>query len=444
MSTNKKIFLLILTFSLCACGSVKGEWKHSQVAERSILTTQNMSVSPFNTYMNMYYFFYQNEKYNVDSFENMSELFTSKTVELHKKFDRHYNYYDEDQTTLVCNVKTINESYGTGTPVSCSDELYELLKEGCELFSLTNGMFNIFTGGLSDFWEFILTEVYEFGNDSFLQFDPYNNEKQQENLNQLVSVVPQDVQMVQKLLTFNDETKEVTFHRIEELDPILDDYVEIVNKNQIVEKRIELRPIISVGGIAKGYATDLIKKTFLQRQYVNGYLSSGGSSITTFSKPIYTKEQKGHKISVVNPRSIYQFEKKVAFSMLFQDEFSFSTSGNYTIGKSYSFNDDANNEIYRHHIFDPSTGIPSNLYCSVSVASSTFSNAYLDALTTTLMNLSIKDGLKLKEKLLNQYPGYDLEIFYLAYDEDGLTLHATSTMNKSLMVYDGVKLVYEK
>ncbi len=445
MKRKKSLEFLVLSFLLCSCNDISGEWKNTQVAERSILTAANNSVSPFNTYMNMFYFFYDEDKNVDEQFQTISQCFSDEVIRLHQQFDRHYNYYQDDsKSSFVTNVKTINDSYGTNQPVKCSDELFELLKIGCKAYELTDGMFNIFTGGLTDFWEYILTDVYNFGTLSFDELDPYKNAHQKENLTQLVNVIPHNQEEVNQLLSFNEQTKEVTFNKIDSLDEKDDDYIEILNSNGIVVKKIELRPIISVGGVAKGFATDLVKEKLNGLGYKNGYISSGGSSITTLSKPIYTKKEKGHKISVLNPLSAYKIEKEIAFSVKFDKEFSFSTSGNYTIGKSYSFVDDQGNTIYRHHIIQPNTGEPSNYFSSVSIVSHTFSNAMLDTFTTAFMNLSIQEGLALKTKLLEEFPDHDLEIFYLVIENQEMVLHTTSSVNNTLQLGSGVKVIYEK
>ena len=203
-----------------------------------------------------------------------------------------------------------------------------------------------------------------------------------------------------------------------------------------------------MGGIAKGYATDIIKENLLKNGYKDGYLISGGSSISTLSKPIYTRKEKGQKLSVINPEKSNIMEKEAAFSIKFTEEFNFSTSGNYTTNKSYSFLDNDGNIVYRHHIINPFTGYPESLHRSVSIATSYFSNAQVDALSTAFMNLSVEDGLKLRKALLEKYEGSNLEVFYL--DQQGrkenavVTVIATSNVNDTLTVADGVNIKYEE
>ena len=166
------------------------------------------------------------------------------------------------------------------------------------------------------------------------------------------------------------------------------------------------------------------------------------------STPIFTRKEKGHKISVVNPAKTNLIEKEVAFSIKFTEEFNFSTSGNYTANKSYTFIDENENIVYRHHIINPFTGYPESYYRSVSIMTHYFSSAQVDALSTAFMNLKLEDGLKLRKEILAKYPEADLELFYISQEgsnkEAKVTVTATSSMNDALTVAKGVNLIYEE
>ena len=178
--------------------------------------------------------------------------------------------------------------------------------------------------------------------------------------------------------------------------------------------------------------------------------ASGKSNKNYFEnkhKPIYSKDSLGQKISVINPELSNIISKVPAITMYFTDEFNYSTSGNYTDGKHYNFMD-GDNMIYRHHIINPYTGYPESYYRSVSIKTSYFSNAYVDAFSTAFMNLSIEDGKLLKDKILKQFPGSDLELFYLTQtgkkDSATFTVYATSNVNGTLVAGDKVNIVYEE
>ena len=368
------------------------------------------------------------EDKNDQILNQVTSIYNSEVSRLHKIFDRHYYYKAQDDYSVdvITNIKTINDSYGTNQEVKCSDELYSLLKTSIHGYELTNGYFNIFTGSLTDYWNQIFDEVLNFGG-SLQDNDPYYNESKKQQLEEIVSSIPNTIEEVKQQLTFNDENKTVIFNKLE--------------KNVI-------RPYISVGGIAKGMATDIIKNKFIESGYLNGYLISGGSSISTVSKPIYTNKEKGQNLSVINPATSNIVEKKAAFSLKFTEEFNFSTSGNYTTGKSYSFKTDNGDIVYRHHIINPFTGYPESYYRSVSIATSYFSNAMVDIFSTALMNTSIEEGIVLRNKLFEMYPNGDFNVFYLRQigDDDNaeVTVYATSDMNKTLKTEKGVNVDYEK
>ena len=243
----------------------------------------------------------------------------------------------------------------------------------------------------------------------------------------MVDSIPNTLEQIEQQLTFDNENKTVTFNKC--------------------DFNNEVKPIISVGGIAKGYATDIIKATLKNKGYTDGYLISGGSSISSLSKPIYTKEVGGQKISVINPAKSTFFEKQRAFSLLITEEFSFSTSGNYTDNKSYSFVDNEGNRIYRHHIINPFTGYPESYYRSISILTTSFSNLMVDALSTAFMNLNLEDGMKLRNKILELYPDSNLELMYLLQENDDknaiCTVHATSNINGTLQAAEGIEIIYE-
>ena len=192
--------------------------------------------------------------------------------------------------------------------------------------------------------------------------------------------------------------------------------------------------------------TDLIKNRLKTIGYVDCYLISGGSSISSVSKPIFTEEAGGQKISVVNPAKSTFFSKESAFSLKVTEEFSFSTSGNYTESKNYPLEVDGN-RLYRHHIINPFTGYPESHYRSVSILTHSFFNVMVDALSTAFMNLNLEEGMKLRKKILEKYPDSDLELLYLLQENDDqnaiCTIHTTSNINETLIAAEGIEIIYE-
>lgn len=424
---KRNLLSLSLVLFLISCNNdISGTWKSHVVTVASLPTTANTYVTPFNTAMQINYFLNDENKDSENEmiYSSVTSTYEMEVNRLHVLFDRHYSYKDYDGN-IITNIKTINESYGTGNAIKCSDELYELLKQGIAVYELTDGMFNIFTGRLTNYWEELFSRIYNY--EDYKELDPYFNVDEKKHVASLVDAIPSNVEEINEQLTFDDENKTVTFNETEFNNGI--------------------KPIISVGGIAKGYATDIIKEVLVEKGFKDGYLISGGSSISSLSKPIYTKEAGGQKISVINPAKSTFFKKESAFSLKVTEDFSFSTSGNYTEGKSYSFVDDDGNKVYRHHIINPFTGYPESYYRSVSILTHSFKNIMVDALSTAFMNLSLEDGLKLKEKILTLYPESDLELLYLIQENDDknavCSVFATSNINGTLELAEGITVEYE-
>lgn len=440
MKINKILFNLILVLSLCSCNQeLSGRWQTIFAPDfiKGITGFSDngdryySSSSPFNTVMNLNYFLNDKngEENNNKLVDDISRIYSDEISRLHKLFDRHL-YYEDENNEIINNLKIINKSYGSNEEIVCSDELYQLLKEGVAAFELTDGVFNIFTGSISDYWSDIFSNAY---NSTLDEIDPYFNENQRILLENYVSRIPNTIEDINAQLTFNDQNKSVKFNKI----------------NIDADDEDKYRPIISVGGIGKGYATDIVKTKLVENNYLDGMLFSGGSSISSLSTPIHSKDVKGQKISVVNPLTSNSFEKKLAFSIQISDEFNFSTSANNTSGKSYWFVDenvDKNKVNYRHHILNPKTGYPESYHRSVSILSYSFSNSMVDILSTTFMNLSTEDGLKFRQELLEMYPNSSLELFYIdqvGYGSNAtVKVIATSTVNDTLQVDESVELIY--
>ena len=242
---KKNSFLILgIIFSLCSCKSteideISGTWKSFVATKDEIKNIYNISITPFNTVMQINYFLEDNNKDNNDViFQEVTDLYNSEVSRLHKLFDRHNKYYINDSNELMNNINVINESFGTNKAIKCDDDLYDLLSLGVQLYELTQGQFNMFTGSITDFWDYCFNEVYNYT--LIEEIDPYFIDSQKERLETLVDSIPNSLEEINQQLTFDDENKTVTFNKC--------------------EFNNDIKPLISVGGIAKGFATDIIKQ----------------------------------------------------------------------------------------------------------------------------------------------------------------------------------------
>ena len=428
----KKFNILLVSFILFGCDSssnkYKGTWEN--IYAKELITTINSKVNPFNTSMSLKYFVSEEIENKDVLIQNVKEIYQTNIESLHKKYDRHYSYYLNENNKdlgLEKNIKDVNESLDTNTYVKLNKETYDLLKLGVEYTKYSEGYFNIFVGEITDFWDEVFKEAYNFGD---ISLDPYYSNEQKEKLDLLVKAVPITNKEIDSVLEFKDDTLEVKFNSLKE--------------NNSSKGKIS----ISVGGIAKGVATDIVKEKLLEKGYNQGYLFSGGSSVSSLGTPIYNND-KGQYLSVVDPRTAHLFgdDKKAALGVYLSEEFSMSTSGNYTSGKSYSFKDDLDNYITRHHIINSFTGYPEfkEGVASVSIFSKKLNAGILDAFSTTLVNKSIEDGLLFREKVMNDYNA-DLEIIYIKENlkEETIEIITTSDFNKTLEVgkQKGISISY--
>jgi thiamine biosynthesis lipoprotein len=142
---------------------------------------------------------------------------------------------------------------------------------------------------------------------------------------------------------------------------------------------------IDLGGIAKGYIGDEVRKIFKEEDIDSAVVSLGGN-ITLVGKKIDNSQW---KVGVQNPES----PRGSHIGILQLDETNIVTSGNYERyfekdGKRY------------HHILDPKSGYPAeNGVISTTII--TKDGACADALSTSTYILGLDEGMKLIESLPN-------------------------------------------
>lgn len=213
-----------------------------------------------------------------------------------------------------------------GEPVTLDDDAYNALKQAVELAKFTNGAFDPTTAVLSDLWG--------IGTDS--------------------PTVPSDEQIAETLT-------HVGYENIVFLE---DNQVKLLNGAQV-----------DLGGIGKGYATDLITKDIS-----TPILASLGGNIGAYGENP-NSDNGLWSIGLADPDNNSSYIASVRIKDL-----SIVTSGDY---ERY-FEQDG---IRYHHIFDPKTGYPAqNELRAVTVIDRNSTRA--DALTTALFVMGLDEGIK--------------------------------------------------
>lgn len=213
-----------------------------------------------------------------------------------------------------------------GEPVTLDDDAYNALKQAVELAKFTGGAFDPTTAVLSDLWG--------IGTDS--------------------PSVPNDEQI-------NETLTHVGYENIVFLE---DNQVKLLNGAQV-----------DLGGIGKGYATDLVTKDIS-----TPILASLGGNIGAYGENP-NSDNGLWSIGLADPDNNSSYIASIKIKDL-----SIVTSGDY---ERY-FEQDG---VRYHHIFDPKTGYPAqNELRAVTVIDRNSTRA--DALTTALLVMGLDEGIK--------------------------------------------------
>lgn len=145
---------------------------------------------------------------------------------------------------------------------------------------------------------------------------------------------------------------------------------------------------VDLGGIAKGYAGDEVKRILLKHGIQNALVNLGGNIVALGANP----KEKPWRVGIQNPLRT-RGESLMTLSIKNR---SLVTSG---MGERFFLKDGR----FFHHILDPKTGTPAqNGLLSVTVASP--SGADADALATALFVLGPEKGLPLLSKIFQGFP----------------------------------------
>lgn len=232
------------------------------------------------------------------------------------------------RTIPTSDISRINMS--AGSSIEVSDTTIELLKKGIEFGELTDGAFDITIAPLSELWDF--------------KNNPGN--------------VPSESDIVEALSHVNYKNIVIEGNTVTLNDP---------------------KVAIDLGGIAKGYMADQLKKYLLNEGVTSAIINLGGNVLTIGEKPDGTS----FNIGIQKP---FDEQNETITSVQVKDS-SVVTSGSY---ERY-FKVDAT--IY-HHILNTETGYPcSNGLLGVTILSEESIDG--DALSTACFALGLEKGQEL-------------------------------------------------
>lgn len=226
-------------------------------------------------------------------------------------------------------------NHASGTPVTVSDDTIELLQKGITYGDLTNGKFDITISSVSNLWSFTDNPDKLIPNEDVIQ-------------EALTHVDYKNIQIEGNTVTLTDpDTK------------------------------------IDLGGIAKGYIADKLKKFLIESGVEHALINLGGNSLAVGSK----YDGSAFRIGIQRPFD----QQGSAISVLEVNDQSVVSSGIY---ERYF---EKGNMIY-HHILDTDTGFPvRNNLLQVTIVSDISVDG--DALSTSCYSLGLEDGSKLIKQL---------------------------------------------
>lgn len=247
-------------------------------------------------------------------FDDIDYLYSS----YHKITDR-YNNYDG-----IINVYYLNEVLDNDEEIIIDKKLSDIINLGIEYYDKTNGLFNIASGNLTGIWKEFIDNCDSIPNS--------------DNLN--VNINIGDIKL--------EDTTYIKHNNIK----------------------------IDLGGITKGYVTELVGN-YLENNNIYSYIINAGGNVKVGKS--YNKDN--YIVGITNPDRPDNIFTKVNINNL-----SVVTSGNY---QRYCILDD----VRYSHIINPISKYPSSYMKSVTVvgASSTLGDIY----STYLYLLPVEEGLKI-------------------------------------------------
>jgi len=272
-----------------------------------------------------------------EEFPRYSQLIYDSLEEYHELYDI-YNSYDG-----INNIKTINDMAGKA-PVKVDKRIIDLLKYAKHWYEKTDGNINVAFGSVLRIWHDYRERGIE-GPD------------------------PAELPPMEDLA---EAAKHIDINKV-----IIDEEASTVF---LADPEMSL----DVGAIAKGYAVEQVSRIAEESGFTSGLISVGGNV-----RAIGSKDGTGKpwNVGIQNPDP---GEGSNELHILDVVDASVVTSGiyerYYTVdGKNY------------HHIIDPDTLYPSELFKSVSIVCK--DSGMADALSTAVFNMSLEEGMEFIESI---------------------------------------------
>lgn len=337
----KKLITLLLLILLTSCANDKKQERFTNMLIDGSFDTSITLIAYAN---------------NQDEFDKYFNHLKKRFNTLHQLFDI-YNNYDN-----VTNVKTINDNAGNydmaimkdgkviGSKLVIDEELMNLIILAKDLSNSSNNKLDITSGALLELWH----DYRNLANDNNGIYNAPSNEE----INKASKFKGFDK------IFINDETNEIF----------------------IMDENISL----DIGGIAKGYATEIVSQELKELGLVNGIINAGGNT-----KMIGQKPEGNFVTQLESPNG-----GTLPLAISVKDNYQVVTSSDL-----YRYFIDENNVKY-HHLIDFDTNYPANYFRQVTVI--TDQGYIADGLSTIFFTMPFEKGYKYYED-----SNYNLDVIWI-------------------------------
>jgi len=277
-----------------------------------------------------------------DEFNSYFEKIQERFEHLHKLYDI-YNEYEG-----LNNIKTINDNAGIKA-VKVDKEIIDLLLFAKDWYKRADGKLNIALGSVLSIW----------------------HDYREKGMND-----PQSA----KLPTM-EELKAAAEHT--DIDQVI---VDVENSTVfLADKMMRL----DVGGVAKGYATEIVAKEIMEDGLKSGIISAGGNVRVLEDKP-YDGVRERWGIGIQDPDKPLLPDGSNYLDVVFVNNASVVNSGDYE--RYYIVGDKR-----IHHLIDPETLMPGDFYRAVAIV--TEHSGIADALSTAVFLMPYEESFAFVESM---------------------------------------------
>ena len=344
---KKKLFILLIgLLCLSACTSQEPTLQRFQ----RVIGGSDVDPVGFDTSFTLIGYTETEKQFN-DYIDQLRE----EMMALNQLFDKYNNYEG------VNNLKTINDKAGI-EPVVVDSKIIELLLMSKEQYDENYQKFDPTLGALLDIW-------HDYREEGLLL-----NEQDQYG-----EIPSRDIL---------EEAKACTGW----------DFVEINQEDSSVFLTKDCASL-DLGGIAKGYATELVSKSLYDSGLEHFSLSSGGNVKVQNTKP------DGSQWNIGIGEPVYISLGTTVDVLSIDEELSIVTSGDYQ-----RFYYGADMQLL-HHLIDPETLMPLNQFRSTTIVMK--DSGYADMYSTVLYLLDYETGKEWIEAHNKKYPDQQIEGYWV-------------------------------